>query len=101
MAVHAALGDLPGLHSPELSAGPSRAEFNLLYSSEVGETAEVAGDHEGSQRGWKRVRNTENWKCKHLKKPGLRKNAPHLDISSLSGCCKDCLKCFSKSSSKN
>ena len=98
MAVHAALGDSPSLHSPEPSAGPSGVEFNFLYSPEVGETVEVPGDHEESQRGRKRVRNPENWKCKHLKKPGLRKNAPHLDISSLSGCCKkECLKRFSQS----
>ena len=41
--------------------------------------------------------NPENWKHKHVKKPGLRKNAPHSDISSLSGCCKkQCLTRFSK-----
>ena len=98
MAVHAALRDSLSLHSLEPSAGPSGAEFNFLYSPEVGETVEVPGNHEESQRGRKRVRNPENWNCKHLKKPGLRKNAPHLDISSLQGVLKTLL---SKSSSKN
>ena len=33
-----------------------------------------------------------------MKKPGLRKNAPYLDISSLSECCKKrCIKRFSQS----
>lgn len=50
MAVHAALGDSPSLHSPEPSAGPSGVEFNFLYSPEVGETVEVLGDHEESKR---------------------------------------------------
>ena len=41
--------------------------------------------------------NPENWKHKHVKKPGLRKNAPHSDISSLlRRCKKQCLTRFSK-----
>ena len=48
MTVHAVLGDSPSFHSPEPSAGPSGAEFNFLYSPEVGETVEVPRDHEES-----------------------------------------------------
>ena len=48
-----------------------------------------------SVQGRKRKRNPENWKVKHVKKKGLRKNAPRKDISSLENCCKrECLKNF-------
>lgn len=75
------------------SSEQNGAQFSFLYTPEVGQTVEVSEEHEALQKG---RRNPENWKHKHVKKPGLRKNAPLCDISSLSGCCKkDCLKRFS------
>ncbi len=56
--------------------------------------AELSGEA-NSVQGRKRKRNPENWKVKHVKKKGLRKNAPRKDISSLENCCKrECLKNF-------
>ena len=88
----------PGPSSSSASPGPSAgSEFTFLYSPDVGQTVEVPEEHEPSCEGRKRTRNPDNWKHKHVKRPGLRKNAPYLDISSLSGCCKrECLKCFSQ-----
>ena len=79
------------------SPDPCACVLNFLYSPEIGNTVEIPEEHEESRKGRKRVRDPENWKHKHLKKPGLRKNAPHLEISTLSGCCKECLKAFSVS----
>ena len=73
----------------------SEAE-GFLYDPEIGETVEVREEHEESRKGRKRARNPEQWK--HTKRPGLRKNAPHADISSLGLCCKkECIKRFSLS----
>ena len=79
-------------------ASPStRSGFNLVYSSEmhVGNTVEVT---ESSKPGRKRQRNPAAWKMKHVKKPGLRKNSPRVQISELTDCCKKkCLQQFSTS----
>ena len=73
-------------------------DFTFLYSPDVGASVEVPADHEESRKGRKRVQNPDNWKHKHVKKPGLRKNAPCTDIYSLSTCCKkQCLTVLSKS----
>ena len=71
-----------------------------LYLSPEAEEEKVWGeisDKEETVRiGRKRKRNPDNWRVKHIKKKGLRKNAPRKNISSLAGCCKrECLKNFS------
>ena len=69
----------------------TQSDFTFLYSlPDVGQTVEVQpeAEHEPSRAGRKRTRNPDNWTRKHVKRAGLRKNAPYLDISSLSGCCK-------------
>ena len=83
--------------------GPStRSDFTFLYSSpDVGQTVEVQPEieHEPSRASRKWTRNPDNWTRKHVKRAGLRKNAPYLDISSLSGCCKK--ECFMKISQQH
>ncbi len=49
---------------------------------------EVPGEEIAVKQGRKRLRNPENWKVNHIKKKGLRKNAPRKDLSSLEACCK-------------
>ena len=52
-------------------------------------------EEEEPRKGRKRTRNPDAWAKKHVKKPGLRKNAP---CSVISGCCKrECLKKFPES----
>ena len=47
------------------------------------------------QKGRKRIRNPDNWESKHVKKPGLRKNAPSLTL--LQECCKKrCMLSFTE-----
>ena len=43
---------------------------------------------EAGKTGRKRVRNPDKWDIKHVKRPGLRKNSPRLEIADLSDCCK-------------
>ena len=82
----------------QLPSATTGQEFGFLYSPEVGASVEVSEDHVESRKGRKRETNPENWKHKHVKRPGLRKNAPHLDIQSLTKCCKkECLSRFSNS----
>ena len=81
--------------------GPSTgSDFTFLYSSpDVGQTVEVQpeGEQEPSRAGRKRTRDPDGWTKKHVKRAGLRKNAPYIDISSLSGCCKrECIMKFSQ-----
>ena len=84
------------------SASASTAsDFTFLYSPEVGKTVEVSEEQEASKIGRKRVRNTDNWKVKHVKKPGLRKNSPHLQLTDFTDCCKKrCIQEFSSHLSK-
>ena len=50
----------------------------------------VSGDETITQHGRKRVRNPDSWKKKHVKKKGLRRNAPQVTIDAMVGkeCCK-------------
>ena len=53
----------------------------------------VSGDESterATQHGRKRVRNPDSWKQKHVKKKGLRRNAPQMTIDVMMGkeCCK-------------
>ena len=58
----------------------------------------MSREHEETHRGWKRQRNPNAWRKKHVKKPGLRKNAPCEAVSSQSKCCKkQCLRKFADS----
>ena len=80
----------------------SQAESNFLYSpgvtSEVAHEVELSEEREQSRTGRKRQRNPNNWKIKHVKRPGLRKNSPLIVISGEMECCKKkCLQNFSVS----
>ena len=88
----------------EGNASPPRAseqsDFGFLYSPTVGHVEEVVAEQETGTTGRKRVRNPDKWTKKHVKRPGLRKNSPRLQISDLSetDCCrKKCLQQFSPS----
>ena len=62
-------------------------------STEVQGTVEIVAT---KRKGSKRKRNPETWKTKHVKKPGLRKNSPRIELSHDTECChKECLKQFS------
>lgn len=77
-----------------------QSDFSFLYSPTVGHVEEVAAEQETGTTGRKRVRNPDKWTKKHVKRPGLRKNSPRLQISDLSetDCCrKKCLQQFSPS----
>ena len=81
--------------------GPSTgSDFTFLYSSpDVGQTIEVQpkGEQKPSRAGRKQPRDPDGWTKKHVKRAGLRKNVPFIDISSLSGCCKkECIMKFSQ-----
>lgn len=84
----------------EATGDPTGSDFTFLYSSpDVGQTVEVQpeAEQEPSRAGRKRARNPDDWTKKHVKRAGLRKNAPYIDISSLSGCCKkECIMKFSQ-----
>ena len=70
--------------------------LNFLYSAETVELCEGESEPQILGKGRKRTRNPDNWKAKHVKKPGLRKNAPRTEISCSTNCCKkECLKKFS------
>ena len=74
----------------------AKVDLNFLYSTGIQEEVEVSDKGEESRTGRKRKRNPENWKKKHIKKPGLRKNSPLLIISNDMECCKrKCLQSFS------
>ena len=71
--------------------------IDVFYYS-VTKSVPLYSEHEATQKGRKRLRNPDIWKKKHVKKPGLRKNAPCAAISSLPECCKkECLKKFPES----
>ena len=56
---------------------------------------------EAGKTGRKWVRNPDKRTVKHVKRPGLRKNSPCLEIADLSDCCKKkCLQQFSHQSKK-
>ena len=78
----------------------SASDFTLLYSPDIGRVEEVTAEpqQEASKPGRKRVRNPDNWRKKHVKRPGLRKNSPRYQIPDLVSrdCCKKkCLEQFS------
>ena len=76
-------------------------DFTFLYSPEVEKTVEVPEKQEASKIGRKRVRNTDNWKVKHVKKPCLRKNSPRLQLTDFTDCRKKgCIQGFSSHLSK-
>ena len=79
------------------SGSSNNSDFTFLYCGpDIGSTVEVPEKQEASKIGRKRVRNTENWKVKHAKKPGLRKNSPRLQLTELTDCCqKKCVQQFS------
>ena len=80
------------------STSSTASDFTFLYSPEVGKTVEVPEEQEASKIGRKRVRNTDNWSVKHVKKPGLRKNSPRLQLTDITDCCKKrCIQGFSSS----
>ena len=71
------------------------AAVNLMYDPmQVEESGDVHEDEtenaETSQRGRKRVKNPDSWKKKHVKRKGLRQNAPLMTIDDTVG--KDCCK---------
>ena len=75
-------------------------DFRFLYSPTVGHIEEVIEEQETGTTGSKRVRSPDKWTKKHVKRSGLRKNSPRLQISDLSenDCCrKKCLHQFSPS----
>ena len=79
-----------------------QSDFSFLYSPVVGQVEEVTKERETGATGRKRVRNPDKWTKKHVKRPGLRKNSPRLQIAELSDCCKkDCLQQFSPSHLNN
>lgn len=67
----------------EGASSASTSDFTLLYSPEVGSVEEVTEEPEECKRGRKRLRQPEKWTKKHVKKPGLRKNSPHVDLTTL------------------
>ena len=74
----------------------SDASFSFLYSPDIGQVEEVTEEQEKCRVGRKRVQNPDQWTKKHVKKPGLRKNSPRLQITELTDCCKKkCLQQFS------
>lgn len=79
-------------------SGESQQEFRFLYSPpEIGTELEVEGN-ESTKKGRKRKLNPANWKKKHTKKSGLRKNSPSLTITNEMECCrKKCLQRFNVS----
>ena len=80
------------------STSSTASDFTFLYSPEVGKTVEVPEEQEASKIGRKRVRNTDNWQVKHVKKPGLGKNSPRLQLTDITDCCKKrCIQGFSSS----
>ena len=70
------------------SASTAEEGFSLLYSSEVGRVEEIPIAMDEEQHGRKRLRQPEKWTKKHTKRPGLRKNSPRVDITSVE-CCKN------------
>ena len=64
------------------------AEANHLIA--VGEPSNEVEVVVGGRRGRKRIRNPANWTKKHVKKTGLRQNAPQLGVNDLiqRHCCK-------------
>ena len=73
----------------------ANGDSNFLYCPDVAGEVEVSDE---GRTGRKRKLNPENWKKKHVKKPGLRKNSPSLMISNEMECCrKKCLQTFSSS----
>ena len=64
----------------QVEEGPSNK-----VSDEATDQAEVV-----PQRGRKRYRNPDSWKSKHVKKKGLRQNAPQVSIDDVveTQCCK-------------
>lgn len=80
------------------SSGISTTTFGFLYSPQVGRTEEAVEEQQPARIGRKRIRNPSNWTVKHVKKPGLRKNSPCLQLSDVSDCCrKKCIERFSSS----
>lgn len=81
----------------EGTSSASTSDFTLLYSPEVG-SVEVTEEPEECKRGRKRLRQPEKWTKKHMKKPGLRKNSPCVDLSNYAECCKKlCIQKFTTS----
>lgn len=76
---------------PEMegASSASTSDFTLLYSPEVGSVEEVTEEPEECKCGRKRLRQPEKWTKKHVKKPGLRKNSPRVDLSNYAECCKN------------
>lgn len=73
----------------------SKEEFHFLYAPSVAAEVEVE-ENEKSEKGRKRKRNPDNWKKKHVKRHGLRKNSPSEMITNHMECCqKKCIQIFS------
>ena len=78
----------------------SQAELDFLYSpevtSDIPHELQLSEEQEQSCTGRKGQRNPENWKAKHVKRPGLCKNSSLIAISDNMECCKKtCLQGFS------
>lgn len=83
---------------PSTPKTSEQSDFTFLYSPAVGRVEEVTAEQETSRIGRKRVRKPDKWTKKHVKRPGLRKNSPRLQIADLNDCCrKNCLQQFSPS----
>ena len=86
------------LSGPAAPSTSEESDFSFLHSPDVGRVEEVTAEQETSRTGRKRVRNPDKWAKKHVKRPGLRKNSPRLQIADLSDCCrKKCLQQLSPS----
>ena len=77
----------------EIDALVDATEGRNNDSTGAQETVEIVAT---KSKGRKRKRNPETWKTKHVKKPGLRKNSPGIELSrDTEHCHKECLKQFS------
>ena len=76
---------------PQLSRDP-RKMAEASASTSTRDTEDVV-----ATQGRKRTRNPAKWKAKHIRTPGLRKNAPQVDISTFTCCKKKCTRTFTDS----
>ena len=72
---------------------PDSQEFTFLYSPPDIAKELDNEENEKTQKGRKRKLDPANWKKKHIKTCGLRKNSPSLTITEDMECClKKCLQ---------
>lgn len=73
------------------SLDPMQVEEGIHNEVSGDSSSEVNAQERPFQRGRKRVRNPDGWKKRHVKRRGLRSNAPQLSTDDLVGktCCKN------------